>query len=326
MSATVRFARALPLASMFICGAATTNCARADQVQIQSRSATAFGQTASGLALSAMLTQQSVRAGAPIRVTFEVKNVGRPLSIFRLGSIREYYLTGTGPVGSPIKKFDRPIPFSGSVRSGWYLATGATYEHVTADLERVYDFRAAGRYVFSFETPIRLEFKLDKIYTILTSNTITLDVSGASGSPPPVASPSGSSAPAHSPPIRPVPSRSISDAQVDSHIPRITNASDHKIVKAVMSTLPPRLRQYVTWFHVPARKGPDYDSLPDHGLVVIFDNPPTAEGRQDRESDLPGLYVLYYDGRVRPDSNVIYDARLDSYLTPVPTSLKEFVK
>jgi hypothetical protein len=148
----------------------------------------------------------------------------------------------------------------------------------------------------------------------------------ASATPSPSVSAPPTAALAHSPPMRPVPANSISDAQVDAHIPRNASQADRKTVKAVMLMLPQRLRQYVTWFHVPARRGTDYDSLPNHGLVVVFDGPQVENGPQDHSSDLPGLYVLYYDGRVQPNSHVIYDARLDSYLTPVPTNLHEELK
>lgn len=125
--------------------------------------------------------------------------------------------------------------------------------------------------------------------------------------------------------FRPIAADAIPNSQIDAHIPRNTNPADRKIVKQVMLMLPPRLRQYVTWLHVPPRNSSDYTSLPNHGLVVVFDDP-LDNRHQDESSDLPGLYVLFFGGTVQPDTNSIYDAGLDSYLTPVPTGFKEVMR
>jgi|GEM_PF-6209068 len=118
--------------------------------------------------------------------------------------------------------------------------------------------------------------------------------------------------------FRPIPAQVIPDSSIDAHIPHNVTPADRKIVVQVMKMLPPRLRQYVTWLRVGKRASQDYNSLPNHGLVVIFDK--SDDNKQDQAldaRDLPGLCVLYYDGKVQPHSNVIYDSVLDRYLTAV---------
>jgi len=118
---------------------------------------------------------------------------------------------------------------------------------------------------------------------------------------------------------RPLPGKSIADDEIDAHIPRSVDPADRKIIKEVMQMLPPRLRQYVLWLRVPPRKGPDYDSLPNHGLVVTFEGENGGSpGQETNAWQLPGLCILYSDGKVQPDAHVIYGYGLDSYVVPVP--------
>jgi hypothetical protein len=88
-----------------------------------------------------------------------------------------------------------------------------------------------------------------------------------------------------------------------------------------MEVLPPKFRQYVAWFHVPSGKL-GYTRLPDSGLVVLFDKSDDKQDQSDRLSG--GHYVLYFDGKVQPDSNVIFDYNLDSYLTVVPDGFSHY--
>jgi hypothetical protein len=108
---------------------------------------------------------------------------------------------------------------------------------------------------------------------------------------------------------------SIPDKAIVAHIPADTSVADREIIRRAMLALPPKKRQDVIWLRVPSGK-PRFESLPNHGLVVMYcENCPEGE-------NLPGLYVLYFDGKAQPDSNLIYDSSLDSYLTVVPTGLK----
>ncbi len=150
--------------------------ANADLVDNQSKAFYSFGQTTNNLALSVKLAHESRKQGDPIEITFAIRNSGPPLSIFRVGSTTEYGLVGTGPGGVPIRKTSSAFHYWGSVPSGWHLGTGSTYQHTTEDLGKTYDFRKIGRYTFSFQTAINLEYHLDQTYTILKSNAVTLDV------------------------------------------------------------------------------------------------------------------------------------------------------
>jgi hypothetical protein len=102
----------------------------------------------------------------------------------------------------------------------------------------------------------------------------------------------------------PFPATLIANARIDAHIPRGINPADRKIIREVMAMLPPTKRAHIEWFRLPPGK-PGYEELPNRGLVVLY-----------------GQYVLYFDGRVQPDSNVIYIRGLDRYLTVVPEGLK----
>lgn len=87
--------------------------------------------------------------------------------------------------------------------------------------------------------------------------------------------------------FRPLPGRSIADDQIDAHVPRNIAPADRKIIKEVMQMLPPRLRQYVVWLRVPPRRGQDYDSLPNHGLVVEFENSMIPQARRQTLTNFP---------------------------------------
>jgi hypothetical protein len=114
--------------------------------------------------------------------------------------------------------------------------------------------------------------------------------------------------------FRPISAVSIPDASIDAHIPRNAEPTDRRIVRDVMTMLPSRLRQFIVWFHVPPGK-PGYESLPNHGLIVMLYK---TGDKPDLSANPDGSYVLYFDGRVQPHSNLIYESSLDSYLTVVP--------
>ena len=104
---------------------------------------------------------------------------------------------------------------------------------------------------------------------------------------------------------------SIPDKSIVAHIPPATSFIDREVIRRVMAALPPRLRQDLIWLHVPPGK-PGYKDLPNKGLIVMYcDKCPEGSG-------LPGLFVLYFDGKVQLDSNLIYESHLDGYLTVVP--------
>ena|ERR1700686_3165139 len=105
----------------------------------------------------------------------------------------------------------------------------------------------------------------------------------------------------------PIPARSISDDQIDAHIPAGVAPKDRIVIRKVMAMLQPGERPRIVWFRVqPGRLG--YDLLPNHGFVVEYKT----------GSSIDGNFVLYLDGRVQPDSNMIFSVYLDRYLTPVP--------
>jgi hypothetical protein len=112
-----------------------------------------------------------------------------------------------------------------------------------------------------------------------------------------------------------IPAASIPNNRIDAHIPPNTDPVDRKIVREVMAALPPTMRQFIVWFHVPAGK-PGYEELPNHGLMVQYYDSP--DSRVNSVKDLPGLYVLYFDGKVQLDANIIYESGLDHYLVVVP--------
>jgi hypothetical protein len=73
--------------------------------------------------------------------------------------------------------------------------------------------------------------------------------------------------------------------------------------------MPPALRKCVVWTRVPPGK-PDYQELPDHGLIVMFH---LAHEEQSKDSR-PGYSLLYYDGAVHVDTNVVYVPSWDQYM------------
>jgi hypothetical protein len=154
--------------------AAGAAAVHADQVVKQPGANAAWGPIKKGLMLSVTPSHLSVQRGRPVNVTFVIKNIGPPVSIFRYGSLREYTLRGFGPDGSPIQTYSRIPPFTGSYRSGWQLGTGEAYEH-TSDLGKMYDFRAPGKYTFSFKTVVTRVFG-GPAYATLTSNTVEVIV------------------------------------------------------------------------------------------------------------------------------------------------------
>ncbi len=271
---------------------------RADQFDSHPSAALVFGPTEKGLALSVSLTHQTLSPGDPIEVTFVIKNNGPPISIFRYGYIQEYGLTGVGPDGTTIRRLGPSPPFNGSVRSGWHLNTGEAYEHTTSDIRWAYDFRAPGKYTFAFTSVVTLRLG-GQSYATLTSNTVKLTLQPRKF-------------------LRAIPADSIPNSLIDAHIPPNTDPADRKIVREVMAALPPAKRQYIVWLHVPPLKY-GYQELPNHGLVIMeYDNPDVHISDAD---NLPGLYVLYFDGKVQLDANVIYDSILDSYLQVVPRGI-----
>jgi hypothetical protein len=120
------------------------------------------------------------------------------------------------------------------------------------------------------------------------------------------------------PPVfQPLPGATIADDQIETHIPRNTDPSDRKMIKEVMLMLPPRLRQYIVWLHVPekiVRERPAVEKLPNHNLLITLDM--RDDNKQDSSKDpVGGCCVLYFDGQVQPHSNLTYEPFLDSFLT-----------
>jgi hypothetical protein len=163
---------ALILIASFSLIAATADCARA-RIEPEATGFT-FGAPVNNLALSVKLDQQVVAVDAPITATFALKNFGAPILVYRVGSLMEYGLIGTGPDGSPIAK-THEVPFSGSVPSGTNIGTGEALEN-TSDLSKYYNFQKPGRYTFWFQTAVNLQHHLTEVYANLRSNTLTLDV------------------------------------------------------------------------------------------------------------------------------------------------------
>jgi hypothetical protein len=109
----------------------------------------------------------------------------------------------------------------------------------------------------------------------------------------------------------PIPAGSISDDQIDAHISAGVAPKDRIVIRKVMAMLPADKRASIVWFRVqPGRVG--YELLPNHGFVVEY----------KRGSSIDGNFVLYLDGRVQPNSNMIFDRYLDRYLTPVPSGFR----
>jgi hypothetical protein len=116
---------------------------------------------------------------------------------------------------------------------------------------------------------------------------------------------------------RVIPAPYISNSAIDAHIPRNTDVADRKIVRAVMKVLVPSRRQYVLWMHVPPGKY-GYEMLPDHGLMVMYCGQ-CAMVAYRSATDFYGNYVLYYSGKVQPDSSANYGGPgLNKYLISVP--------
>lgn len=155
---------------------ATSSSAQADGYAPRSSITQPFGPAQKGLALSATLEKEVVHVGDPIQVTFAVKDDGPPLGIFRIGTLEEYELHGTGPDGSSITRTDEQILFSGSVRSGWGIGSDSVYIHTTRNLGTYYDFGKPGQYKFYFTSAVALEFHLSELYAVLTSNTVDLTI------------------------------------------------------------------------------------------------------------------------------------------------------
>ena len=132
-----------------------------------------------------------------------------------------------------------------------------------------------------------------------------------------VASASAKPSPMHTPEqfSRVIPGASISDDTIDAHIPTGTSVADREIIRKAMLALPHSKRQDIIWLRVPPGKQ-GFEELPNHGLVVMYCEDCPVGG------NLPGLYVLYFDGKAQPDTNLIYDSALDKYLTVVPTGLQ----
>jgi len=93
------------------------------------------------------------------------------------------------------------------------------------------------------------------------------------------------------------------------------DAAGRAIVAQVRAKMPALLRKCVAWTRVPpdTRKS-SYAELPDHGLIVVFRFPHT-EG-----TIIPGRGnpVLYYEGAVHADTNVVYLPNWDQYLLSTP--------
>jgi hypothetical protein len=166
---------AMSIVSALVFITAMFQLASAHTVEDQARTSYTFGPTVNNLALGAKLEQQVVSAGAPIPIKFAITNFGPSLSIFRIGSIIEYTVTGTGPGGIPIRKDDRGAVSTGSVDIGMGLPNGSTYVNPGDDLGILYDFRTPGRYTFTCETALTLVYE-GPVYADLKSNVLTLNV------------------------------------------------------------------------------------------------------------------------------------------------------
>lgn len=119
----------------------------------------------------------------------------------------------------------------------------------------------------------------------------------------------------------PIPAVSIPDDQVDAHIPAGVPRDDRIVIRKVMAMLPADERAGIVWFRVPAGRS-GYEELPNHGLVVEYiAGVADYRKRVGVPMNFDSGYVLYFDGRVQPDSNVIFSRHLDRYLTPVPQGL-----
>ncbi|MBV8082502.1 MAG: hypothetical protein JOY86_05900 [Candidatus Eremiobacteraeota bacterium] len=134
-----------------------------------------FGPTVNNFALSIKLDSATVNAGSPIGGVLAIKNFGPPATIFRLGTLEEYKLTGQTPSGSPLEKSGPGVPFSGSVSSGLNEDTGAIYIQQFDDLGKWYDLKKPGTYAFYAQTALARGLG-GPILATLTSSTVTLIV------------------------------------------------------------------------------------------------------------------------------------------------------
>lgn len=91
---------------------------------------------------------------------------------------------------------------------------------------------------------------------------------------------------------------------------------DRAIVDRVKSEVPPAARKHVAWFRVTPGQ-PGYNLLPDHGLVVVYDK----QGEEDALAGNRPVYVLYYAGEVHVDSNVVFKAASNRYLSGVANTV-----
>ncbi|MBV8171869.1 MAG: hypothetical protein JO219_08050 [Candidatus Eremiobacteraeota bacterium] len=134
-----------------------------------------YGPANKSLELSVKLSTSAVTVGAPIAVTFAIENLGPPIKLFRMGSIKEYVITGTDPNGAPIKQGGPGILFAGSVPDGYFLDTGQAYVLGFEDLGQAYNFKQQGQYTFFVQTAVTLGYG-SPVYVVLKSNTVTLKV------------------------------------------------------------------------------------------------------------------------------------------------------
>ncbi len=165
----------MAFASALLFTTATMQWASAHGIEDQAQGNYTFGPTIRHLALAAKLEQQVTNVAAPIAIKFAITNFGPPISIFRIGWLREYTVTGTGPGGIPIGKDDRGAGSVASVDTGMYLASGSTYVNPVDDLGMLYDFRTPGMYTFTCGTALTLVYE-GPVYAELRSTTLTLDV------------------------------------------------------------------------------------------------------------------------------------------------------
>jgi len=86
-----------------------------------------------------------------------------------------------------------------------------------------------------------------------------------------------------------------------------------------MAILPADKRQNIVWFRVPPGR-PGYEELPNHGLVVEYNADMAVDLKRNLSLPFDGYYVLYYDGRVQPDSSLIFSRYLNRYLTVASSS------
>ena len=122
--------------------------------------------------------------------------------------------------------------------------------------------------------------------------------------------------------FRVIPAPRIPDSAIDSHIPSGTNNADRDIVHAVMVALPPSIRQNIMWVHSPG--GAEYWKLPNRDLVMVYCSD-CSRDHYTNASQLPGLYVLFVDGKVDLDSNLTFNLQLDRHFFPVPSSFSSEV-